>query len=195
VRTSASNLVSLHKSNNFVRSWSISIATCKTSLWLLRMNALATNTRADGCPLASPFFFESCLHTSSVDIDTYYTPGMGFSSSARIYASNIKSEPAATSSNGVPHPSHSSRAVDILLSTLDSYRGQVKKEQNFKKEEGESNGASQRDNSERPRSPDSFSRRQNGKCKKPYQDPSASVRMATRVMASHSGAQPTTERA
>lgn len=99
------------------------------------------------CLLASLFFYESCLHTSPVHLDTYYTPGMVFSNSARIYASNTKSKPAATSSNGVPHPSQSSRAVDVLLSTLDSYRGQVKKEQNIKKEEGESNGASQSDNS------------------------------------------------
>jgi hypothetical protein len=67
---------------------------------------------------------------------------MVFSTSARNYASNIKSKPAATSSDDVPHPSQSSRAVDVLLSTLDLYRGQVKKEQNVKKEEGESNGAS-----------------------------------------------------
>jgi hypothetical protein len=62
----------------------------------LEKKTIIATTREHGCRLASKGFLESSLQTSSADVDTYHTPGMVFSNSASIYASNTKSISAAT---------------------------------------------------------------------------------------------------
>jgi hypothetical protein len=63
---------------------------------------------------------------------------MVFSNVARTYASKPNRFQQQPRPNGAPHLSQSSRAVDILLSTLDINRDRVENEQSIKKEEGES---------------------------------------------------------
>jgi hypothetical protein len=62
----------------------------------LEKKTIIATTCEHGCRLALKGFLESSLQTSSADVDTYHTPGMVFSNSASIYASNTKSISAAT---------------------------------------------------------------------------------------------------